>query len=90
MGYKILPRAQVEQYRVDIVVVNGIHKLAIDIVDRSAPGDWGAEALEREQLKRQRLLRLGWSVMRFWPIQVRDDFNWCVSEVRNWVEHQGA
>ena len=90
LGYKILPRAQVEQYRVDIVVVNGTHKLAIDIVDRSAPGDWGAEALEREQLKRQRLLRLGWSVMRFWPIQVRDDFNWCVSEVRNWVEHQGA
>ena len=88
LGYKILPRAQVEQYRVDLVVLSGVHKLAVDIVDRSAPGDWGAEALEREQLKRQRLLKLGWSVMRFWPIQVRDDFNWCVSQVRSWVERE--
>ena len=87
LGHKVLVRAQVEQYRVDLVVVNGVHKLAIDIVDRSAPGDWGAEALEREQLKRQRLLKLGWSVMRFWPIQVRDDFNWCISQVQAWAKH---
>jgi hypothetical protein len=78
-------RAQVEQYCVDLAVQRGGSSLAIDVVDRPRNGDWGAEALEREQLKRQRLLRLGWSVLRFSPLQVRDDLPWCVDRIAQWA-----
>lgn len=85
-GLKPAVRAMVEQYQVDFALnVNGAC-LAIDVVEHTQEGDWGAEALEREQLKRQRLLRLGWDVLRFWPEQVRDDLPWCLARVKEWVQ----
>jgi len=85
-GFAPRVRPKVEQYRIDLALEIGKARLAIDVVDRTDENDWGAEALEREQLKRQRLLRLGWDVLRFWPVQVRDDLPWCVAQVRQWVE----
>jgi len=85
VGIATRSRAQVEQYCVDFAIQRGRSSLAIDVVDRRRDGDWGAEALEREQLKRQRLLSLGWSVLRFSPLQVRDDLPWCVGRIAQWV-----
>lgn len=33
-----------------------------------------------------RLIELGWDVMRFWVYQVRDDLDYCISKVKNWVD----
>lgn len=86
MGFEVALNVQIEQYRVDLIVMSGARRLALDVEDRSAPGEWGAEALEREQLKRQRLLKLGWMVARFWPLQVRDDSRFCLEQIRRWLE----
>jgi very-short-patch-repair endonuclease len=83
-------RVQIEQYRVDMTLTLGEAKLAIDVEERTCEGDWGAEALEREQLKRQRLLHLGWDVVRFWPAQVRDDLPWCVARIKHWVQQKAG
>lgn len=89
-GLKPKARAEIEQYRVDMAITLNSARLAIDVKERAQEGDWGAEALEREQLKRQRLLHLGWDVLRFWPAQVRDDLPWCVARVKQWARDNGA
>lgn len=80
-GVQVTAHARIEQYQADLAVLGGAKRLAIDIVDRSTAQDWGLEALEREQLKRQRLLALGWTVLRFWPEQCRDDLPWVINQV---------
>lgn len=89
-GLRPQPRRQVEQYRIDMVLEAAGRRLAIDVQEQNHEDDWGAEALEREQLKRQRLLHLGWDVMRFWPAQVRDDLPWCVERIRRWATDGAA
>ena len=89
-GFNPTARAAIEQYRVDMAITLNEARLVIDVEERMREGDWGAEALEREQLKRQRLLQLGWDVLRFWPAQVRDDLPWCVERVKQWAIKRGA
>ena len=43
---------------------------------------WG----DCDQIRNQRLYELGWDVMRFWVYEVRDEIDYCVSKVNQWVE----
>jgi hypothetical protein len=42
-----------------------------------------------EQIRNQRLMELGWDVMRFWVYQIRDDLNGSVSRVQRWMDSAG-
>lgn len=83
----ICPVAQhhVEQYVLDFAIIDGNRKLAIDL-DAAMHGRlWDDEYARRDQLRTQRLLELGWTPMRFWICQVRDDLDRCVARVRRCI-----
>ena len=50
---------------------------------------WDGELLRRDQIRNERLMELGWDIMRFWVYQVRDELEGCVSRVRAWRDMEG-
>ena len=47
---------------------------------------WDYELCYKDQIRNQTLMQQGWSVMRFWVQQVRDQLPWCVEQVKNWIK----
>lgn len=78
-GITIESGVRAEQYMIELAVTQDAARLAIGISDETP------ETVKRQQLKRQRLLQLGWDVMHFWTVQLRDDLPWCVARVRAWA-----
>ncbi len=88
-GIRALPQYSVEKYVLDFALVDGERRLAIEIDGERYHRNWDGELCRRDQIRNQRLLELGWDVMRFWVYQVRDDLDRCVGRVREWVEKGG-
>jgi len=84
----ISPVAQhaVEQYLVDLAVMNARRPLAIDLDAQMYHRIWNEEHLRRDRIRAQRLLELGWTPLRFWIYQVRDDLDRCVAHVKRLLE----
>jgi hypothetical protein len=38
------------------------------------------------RIHNQRLIELGWNVMRFWVYEIRDDVEGCISRIKHWAE----
>jgi len=47
--------------------------------------NWDGELCWRDQIRNQRLIELGWDIMRFWVYQIRDDLDYCVDRVAAWM-----
>lgn len=82
------PRVQypVEQYLLDFALLGPGRKLDIEVDGERYHKNWDGELLRRGQIRNQRLIELGWDVMRFWVYQIRDDFDACISKVKEWAE----
>ena len=82
------PRVQypVEQYLLDFALLAPGRKLDIEVDGERYHKNWDGELLRRDQIRNQRLIELGWDVMRFWVYQIRDDFDACVGKVQAWAD----
>ena len=82
------PRVQypVEQYLLDFALLGPGRKLDIEVDGERYHKNWDGELLRRDQIRNQRLIELGWDVMRFWVYQIRDDFDACVRKVKAWAD----
>jgi very-short-patch-repair endonuclease len=80
-GIQSLPGYTLEQYVLDLAIVDKGQMIAIDIDDEDYHREWTGETCEREQLRAQRLLELGWKVHRIWVYQIKADLEWCVEEI---------
>lgn len=85
-GLRLVPQYGVERYFLDFALIEGNRRLAIEIDGEHYHRDWDGELCRRDQLRNQRLIELGWDVMRFWVYQVRDDMAGCFKRIRSWVE----
>jgi len=93
-GLRPVPQREVEQYTVDFALFgngrgpkaddNG-PKLDIEVDGERYHRDWDGELCRRDQIRNQRLMELGWDVMRFWVYQVRDELPLCVERVKKWA-----
>jgi very-short-patch-repair endonuclease len=88
-GVRPLPRHPVERYVLDLALLNGSRRLAIEIDGDRYHRNWDSELCRRHQIRNHRLMELGWEVMRFWVYQVRDDLDRSVERVRQWVRRGG-
>ena len=77
-GLNPLLQHPVNQYQLDLAIVNGETRINVEVDGESTHLDPRLDA-ERDA----RLEKLGWRVVRFWNHQVRDDIDFCVQTVLN-------
>jgi len=85
-GIRPVPQYPVEKYVLDFAVLHGERRLNIEIDGERYHRDWDGELCRRDQIRNQRLMELGWDVMRFWVYQVRDEIAQCLARVHRWLE----
>jgi len=85
-GIRAIPQYPVEKYVLDFAVLAGERRLNIEIDGEHYHRNWDGDLCRRDQIRNQRLMELGWDVMRFWVYQVRDDLRRCISRVQRWIE----
>ena len=86
-GIKTLPQYDIDKYRLDLALIQGSHKLDIEIDGERYHRNWNGELCRRDQLRNQRLFELGWDVMRFWVYEIRDDLPSCIIKVEKWLKN---
>ena len=83
-GIRPVPQYSVEKYVLDFAVLDGERRLNIEIDGERYHRNWDGELCRRDQIRNQRLMELGWDVLRFWVYQIRDDLARCVARVQEW------
>lgn len=84
-GIRLIPQYPVEKYVLDFAVVIADRRLNIEIDGERYHRNWDGELCRRDQIRNQRMMELGWDVMRFWVYQLRDDMGGCIMRVQNWI-----
>lgn len=80
-----VPQYPVEKFNLDFAVMKEGRRLDIEIDGERYHRNWDGELCRRDQIRDQRLMELGWDVMRFWVYQVRDDLDVCLSRIDQWT-----
>ena len=83
-GIKTLPQYRVEKYALDLAIIDGKRKLDIEVDGKKYHQNWTGELCYRDQIRNQRLIELGWDVMRFWVYEIRDDLPTCIERIKKW------
>ncbi len=84
-GLRTIPQYPVEKYLVDLALVLGERRLAIEVDGEMYHRAWNGEITRRDQIRNRSLIEQGWDVVRFWVYQVRDELPACVNLVSEWV-----
>lgn len=85
-GIETIPQLHVDKYRLDLALKINDRKLDIEVDGEMYHKDWNGELCYRDKLRNQRLIELGWDIKRFWVYQLRDNLDWCIDEIKNWVQ----
>jgi len=86
-GIQTIPQYPIDKYKLDLaVMLDNDRKLDIEVDGAMYHRSWNGELCYRDQLRNQRLFELGWDVKRFWVYQIRDDPNWCVEQIKDWIQ----
>jgi very-short-patch-repair endonuclease len=85
-GLRPIPQYEVEKYILDFALFMGKRKLNIEVDGEHYHKNWDGELSRRDQIRNQRLIELGWDVMRFWVYQVRDDLPNCIKRIKEWAK----
>jgi very-short-patch-repair endonuclease len=84
-GICAIPQYGEEKYRLDFALFDGDRKLDIEVDGERYHREWTGELCRRDRIRNQRLMELGWDVMRFWVYEIRDDTEACVERIRHWL-----
>lgn len=86
-GIKTIPQYPADKYFLDLAIIEKNRRLDIEIDGEMYHRDWNGELCYRDQIRNNRLKELGWDVKRFWVQQIRDECQWCVEEIKKWIEN---
>lgn len=84
-GLKPIPQYPVNQYRLDLAIVNDGYSLDIEIDGEYYHKEWDGSRCREDFIRDLRLQALGWYVKRFWVYQIRDQQKKCVQEVMDLI-----
>lgn len=79
---KTIPQYQFDQYRLDLAYVNNNRKIDIEIDGVQYHTDWTGERIKQDIIRNRKLQKKGWTVLRFWSYEIKDNLDYCVSRVQ--------
>ena len=85
-GIPVTAQYHVDKYYLDLALFHNGKMLDIEVDGAMYHQTWDYELCYKDQIRNQALMQQGWSVMRFWVQQVRDQLPWCVEQVKNWIK----
>lgn len=90
-GLQPVPQYTVDRYDLDFALfaegrTGEERRLDIEVDGQRYHQDWDGELTRSDQLRNERLIELGWDVMRFWVYEVRDNLDDCVGRVKAWAD----
>ena len=90
-GLRPVPQYTVDRYDLDFALfaegrTGEERRLDIEVDGQRYHQDWDGELIRSDQLRNERLIELGWDVMRFWVYEVRDNLDGCVARVKSWAD----
>jgi very-short-patch-repair endonuclease/polyhydroxyalkanoate synthesis regulator phasin len=81
-GMKPMPQYVINQYRLDLAIKTPRVRLDVEVDGERYHRDWTGDICRSDVIRNQRLSEQGWSVLRFWVYEIRDDLPDCVRRVR--------
>ena len=85
-GLKPIPQYPINQYRLDLAIINDGYSLDIEIDGKYYHKEWDGSRCREDFIRDLRLQALGWHVKRFWVYQIRDQRGKCVQEVLDLIK----
>ena len=85
---KTIPQYNIDQYRLDLALIEKNRKLDIEIDGERYHKNWDGELCLRDQVRNLRLFELGWDVKRFWVYEIRDNLKECVKKIQDWKKQK--
>lgn len=86
-GLKPIPQYVVGQYRLDFALIVGEKQLDIEVDGKQFHTDWAGERLKSDIIRNQRLQNLGWTVLRLWSYEIRDQIDYCIQRIKKEIEN---
>jgi very-short-patch-repair endonuclease len=80
-GIIAIPQYNVDQYRLDFAVITKDKKIDIEVDGVSYHTDWTGHELKSDVTRNLRLQKLGWTVLRFWSYEIRDNVEACINRI---------
>jgi very-short-patch-repair endonuclease len=84
VGLRPIPQYPIEKYILDFAIIAEPRMLNIEVDGERYHRNWDGELCRRDQIRNQRLMELGWDVMRFWVYQIRDELPACLERIVKW------
>jgi very-short-patch-repair endonuclease len=85
-GVIAIPQYAFGRYRLDLAVVEGEVRLAIEVDGEHFHKDLSGERCWEDLNRDYYLTKRGWRVLRFWAVEVRDRLPGCVERVTRTLE----
>jgi very-short-patch-repair endonuclease len=76
-----MPQYTFDQYRLDLAYVSDKINLDIEIDGVAYHTDWTGERLKQDLIRNYKLQKKGWTILRFWSYELRDNLDYCVSKI---------
>ena len=85
---KTIPQYNIDQYRLDLALIEKDRKLDIEIDGERYHKNWDGDLCLRDQVRNLRLFELGWDVKRFWVYEIRDNLKECIKKIQDWKKQK--
>jgi very-short-patch-repair endonuclease/energy-coupling factor transporter ATP-binding protein EcfA2 len=78
---KTIPQYQFDQYRLDLAYINGKKQIDIEVDGVTYNTEWTGERLKQDIIRNHKLQKKGWTVLRFWSYEIRDNIDYCIDRI---------
>lgn len=76
-----IPQYQCDQYRLDLAYFTNNKKIDIEIDGVQFHTEITGERIKQDIIRNRKLQKKGWTVLRFWSYEIRDNLDYCVSKI---------
>ena len=83
---KTIPQYQFDQYRLDLAYVNGNKMIDIEVDGVEYHTEITGERLKQDIIRNKTLQKKGWTVLRFWSYEIRDNIDFCLNKIYNHIK----